>query len=72
MSAWCPWKPEKDTKSPGKRVIGGCELLGGCRESNSGPLEEQPVLLTAEPSLQLDIGLLDLSAGIQQVLTLAC
>jgi hypothetical protein len=25
----------------------------GCWESNPGPLEEQPVLLTAEPSLQL-------------------
>jgi hypothetical protein len=30
----------------------GCEPLCGCWEWNSGPLEEQPVLLTTEPSLQ--------------------
>ena len=29
-----------------------CELLCGCWELNWNPLEEQPVLLTAEPSLQ--------------------
>jgi hypothetical protein len=29
----------------------GCELPCGCRELNSGPLEEQSVLLTTEPSL---------------------
>jgi hypothetical protein len=29
----------------------GCEPTCGCREWNSGPLEEEPVLLTAEPSL---------------------
>ena len=33
-------------------IIGGCEPPCGCWELNSGPLEEQPVLLTAEPSLQ--------------------
>jgi hypothetical protein len=31
--------------------ITGCEPLCGCWELNSGPLEEQSVLLTAEPSL---------------------
>jgi hypothetical protein len=31
----------------------GCEPSCGCWELNSGPLEEQSVLLTAEPSLQL-------------------
>jgi hypothetical protein len=30
----------------------GCEPLCGCWELNSGPLEEQPVLLSAEPSFQ--------------------
>jgi hypothetical protein len=30
----------------------GCEPSCGCRELNSGPSEEQSVLLTAEPSLQ--------------------
>lgn len=33
-------------------IQGGCEPPCGCRELNSGPLEEQSVLLTAEPSLQ--------------------
>ena len=30
----------------------GCESLCECQESNLGSLKEQPVLLTAEPSLQ--------------------
>ena len=29
-----------------------CELPLGCWELNSGPLEEHPMLLTPEPSLQ--------------------
>ena len=33
-------------------ITGGCEPPCGCWELNSGPLEEQPVLLTSEPSLQ--------------------
>ena len=33
-------------------IIGGCEQPCGCYELNSGPWEEQPVLLTSEPSLQ--------------------
>ena len=33
-------------------IKGGCESLCGCWGLNSGPLEEQTVLLTAEPSLQ--------------------
>jgi hypothetical protein len=32
-------------------VIDDCEPACGCWELSSGPLEEQPVLLTAEPSL---------------------
>jgi hypothetical protein len=32
-------------------IIFGCELPCGCWELNSGPLEEQPMLLTTEPSL---------------------
>jgi hypothetical protein len=31
----------------------GCEPPCGCWDLNSGPSEEQSVLLTAEPSLQL-------------------
>jgi hypothetical protein len=30
----------------------GCELPSGCWDLNSGPMEEQSVLLTTEPSLQ--------------------
>jgi hypothetical protein len=37
---------------PGTRITDSCELLRGCWELNLGPLEEQSVLLTAEPSLQ--------------------
>ncbi|EDL33388.1 mCG1045525, partial [Mus musculus] len=33
-------------------ITDGCELPCGCWELNSGPLEEQSVLLTAEPFLQ--------------------
>jgi len=33
-------------------ITDGCEPPYGCWELNSGPLEEQSVLLTAEPSLQ--------------------
>jgi hypothetical protein len=32
-------------------ITDGCEPPCGCWELNSGPLEEQSVLLTAEPSL---------------------
>lgn len=35
---------------PGKRGGGG--LTSGCWASNLGSLEEQPVLLTSQPSLQ--------------------
>jgi hypothetical protein len=33
-------------------ITGGCEPPCGCWDLNSGPLEEQSVLLPAEPSLQ--------------------
>jgi hypothetical protein len=39
-------------------IMVGCEPPCGCWDSNSGPLEEQSVLLTAEPSLQPDQWLL--------------
>jgi len=42
-----------DTPEEGVRSItDGCEPPCGCWELNSGPLEEQSVLLTTEPSLQ--------------------
>jgi hypothetical protein len=39
-------------RSLGTEVIDTCELPCGFSELNPGPLEEQPVLLTAESSLQ--------------------
>jgi hypothetical protein len=41
----------KGVRSSGTGVTDRCELPCGCWELNLGPLEEQPVLLTAEPSL---------------------
>jgi hypothetical protein len=51
--AWCLQGPEEDISVPGTGVIDGFELPCGCWESNSGPLQEQLVLLTIEPSLSL-------------------
>ena len=34
-------------------ITDGCESPCGCQELNSGPCEEQAMLLTTEPSLQL-------------------
>jgi hypothetical protein len=42
---------EEDIKAPGIGVTDGCELPCGCWELKS-PLQEQPVLLTTEPSPQ--------------------
>jgi hypothetical protein len=39
-------------------ITDGCEPPYGCWELNSGPPEEQSVLLTTEPSLSLSIVLL--------------
>lgn len=37
---------------PGNGLTDGCELPCGCWELNSGPLQEQQGLFTAEPPLQ--------------------
>ena len=44
----CLQSPEN---SSGTGTSNGCEPPCGCRSLNSGPVEEQPVLLTSEPSL---------------------
>jgi hypothetical protein len=51
MWVHCLWLQthQKRTSDP---ITDGCKLPCGCWELNSGPLEEQPVLLTAEPTLQ--------------------
>jgi hypothetical protein len=45
----CLQIPQKRASDP---ITDGCEPPCGCWELNSGPLEEQSVLLTTEPSLQ--------------------
>jgi hypothetical protein len=41
-----------DRRFPETRVMDGCESVHGCWELNSGPLEEQQVLLTTEQTVQ--------------------
>jgi hypothetical protein len=48
--------PSSDIPEEGIRSQYSCESPCGCQELNSGPLEEQSVLLTTEPSLQLLFG----------------
>lgn len=45
-----PWRPEEDVRYPRTGVIDDYKLLYGCWELNQGPLQEQPLLLTFEPS----------------------
>jgi hypothetical protein len=45
-------------------ITDGCEPSCGCWELNSGPLEEQSVLLTAEPSLQPPTNTVFLKTGL--------
>jgi len=50
-------------------ITDGCEPPCGCWELNSGPLEEQSLLLTTEPSLQPPVHiLLKVVHGVQFVL----
>lgn len=52
LHSWCLWKPdEEDVEFSETWVIGGCQPSCWCWESNPPPLEEQPLLLTFEPSL---------------------
>ena len=46
-----PWRSEDGAGFLATRVTGCCELLCGCWDSDKEPLEEQPVLLTAESCL---------------------
>jgi hypothetical protein len=45
----------EDVRFPETGVTDNCQLPCGCWELNLGPLEEQLVLLTAEPSLQSSV-----------------
>lgn len=51
LHAWCLQRLEGGVESPGTGVIDSCKLPCGYQESNSGPIEEQPVLLTVVLSL---------------------
>lgn len=46
------WRSEQDIRSIRTGIRSGSRPLCGCWKLNSGALEEQPVLLTSEPSLQ--------------------
>ena len=52
MHAWYLRRSEEGIGSLGIEVTDGTELPGGCWELNSGPLEEQPVFLTAKSTLR--------------------
>lgn len=43
-----PRNPEEDVGTPGSWVTEGGEPPCGCWQSNSGPLQEHPVLQSAE------------------------
>ena len=58
IHAWFVRKPEKGTGSSGTEVSDCCELPSGFLELSTGPLGEQPVLLTTESSLQPSSGAL--------------
>jgi hypothetical protein len=56
----CPQSQEEAVKSPKPGVTDVCELPCVCGEWDLDPLEEQqPVLLTTEPSLQLLVACFD-------------
>lgn len=47
------WRPEEGVSFSGTKIIKAYEQLWRCRELNLGPLQKQPGLITAEPSLWL-------------------
>ena len=52
LTAYRIWKPEEGVRVPETGVTDGYELPWECWELNPGPLQEQPVLFPAPPSLQ--------------------
>ena len=50
-SVWCARKSKESFGSLGKEITDRCWQPCGCWESNQGLLQEQQVLLAAEPSL---------------------
>ena len=59
LCAWCLWRPEERALDPiglELQAVVNITCTCGCWQSNLDPLEEQPVLLTAEPALQPMLG----------------
>ena len=54
LSVWRSQESEEGVRSSGTGVRNGCELSCGCWDSNSGPLQDQPVL-SVDPSLALPL-----------------
>lgn len=52
VCVWCVQMSEETVRFSEVEVTGICEPLHRCWEFNTGPLEEQHVLLDTEPSLQ--------------------
>lgn len=50
----CPQSPVQEFRSSESGITDHCKIPCGCRGSNPGCLEEQPVLLMSEPSLQVN------------------
>ena len=50
--AWYPWRLELGVRVPGTRITDGWGPPCRHWESNLGVLEEQAMLITAEPSLE--------------------
>jgi len=55
VAAWSLRKDREGHRIPGIGVTDSCEPLCGCWESNWSLLEEQPVLLNTDPSLNFNI-----------------
>lgn len=51
LCAWCLWRPDGSTKSPGTGIRAVCEPPWGYWESNPGPLKQHWLYLFSEPSL---------------------
>ena len=58
LCMWCLWRPEEGVEPSGTGFTDGCEPPYESWELNLGPLQEQQVLLEAEPSLPPNIYLL--------------
>jgi hypothetical protein len=57
----CLRRPKEDVGCLRVGVMGGSEPPCGCWESISCPLQEEPVLLTTEPSLQAPYSFFELN-----------